>query len=83
LPKNYLRIFGKDESYLKFVKDRPGHDRRYAVNWRKIKHALGWKPKYDFDVWLIKTVEWYKDNEWWWRPLKRKAESLYIKTGQN
>jgi dTDP-glucose 4,6-dehydratase len=80
--KKLLKIFGKDESYLKFVKDRPGHDRRYAVNWRKIKHALGWKPKYDFDVWLIKTVEWYKDNEWWWRPLKRKAESLYIKTGQ-
>lgn len=77
-----LKIFGKDKNYLKFVKDRPGHDRRYAVDWSKIKNELGWKPQYDFDTWLVRTVEWYKENEWWWRPLKKKAERLYSKTGQ-
>lgn len=77
-----LKIFNKDKSYLKFVKDRPGHDRRYAVDWSKIKRTLGWKPLYDFDTWLEKTIAWYKQNEWWWRPLKKQAEMLYKKTGQ-
>jgi len=43
---------------------------------------LRWKPEYDFDTYLKKTVEWYKNNEWWWRPLKKEAEALYKKTGQ-
>jgi len=80
--KKLLKIFKKDKSYLKYVKDRPGHDRRYAVDWSKIKRELGWKPKYDFDTWLTKTVAWYKENEWWWRPLKKGAEKLYVRTGQ-
>lgn len=80
--RKLLKIFGKDENCLRFVKDRPGHDRRYAVNWNKIKKELGWKPKYDFDTWLEKTVEWYKENKWWWKPLKEEAEKLYRKTGQ-
>ena len=80
--KLLLKIFGRDDSYLKFVKDRPGHDRRYAVDWGKIKKELGWKPKYSFDIWLEKTVKWYRDNEWWWRPLKKRAEKLYEKTNQ-
>lgn len=77
--KKLLKIFGKGESYIKFVKDRPGHDRRYAVDWRNIKKELGWKPKYDFERYLEETVEWYKKNEWWWRPLKVKAEKFYLK----
>lgn len=77
-----LKIFKKDEKYLKFVKDRPGHDRRYAVDWTKIKKELSWQPKYDFNEWLVKTVEWYQENTWWWRPLKKAAEALYVKTGQ-
>jgi len=80
--KKLLKIFGKNESYLKFVKDRPGHDRRYAVDWSKINKELGWKPLYDFDTWLTKTADWYRQNGWWWRPLKKKAEALYEKTGQ-
>lgn len=80
--RKILKIFGKDESSIKFVKDRPGHDRRYAVDWGKIKRELGWEPKYDFDTQLKKTIEWYKDNEWWWKPQKRRAEALYKKTGQ-
>lgn len=83
IAKKLLKIFSKDKSTLKFVKDRPGHDRRYAVNWGKINKELGWKPKYDFNKWLDRTVNWYKENEWWWRPLKSGAEKLYAKTGQH
>lgn len=79
--KKLLDIFNLDDSYIKFVKDRAGHDRRYAIDSTKIRN-LGWEPKYDFDTWLKETVEWYKNNEWWWRPLKEKAEELYKRTGQ-
>lgn len=82
IARKLLRIFGKDESHIKFVKDRPGHDRRYVVDWSKIKGELGWKPRYDLDTGLSKTASWFKENEWWWRPLKKKAEALYAKTGQ-
>lgn len=82
IAKLMISHFGKDESYLKYGKDRLGHDRRYAVNWTKIKNELGWEPKYDFKSWLVKTIEWYKENEWWWKPLKKEAEELYQKTGQ-
>ncbi len=82
IAKKLLKIFNKSETYIKLVKDRPGHDRRYAIDWSKIKKELGWKPEHDFDTWLAKTVVWYKENEWWWRSLKRKAEKLYEKTGQ-
>lgn len=77
-----LKIFKFDRTHLRFVKDRPGHDRRYAVDWSKIKRELGWSPKYSFDDWLEMTVGWYRDNEWWWRPLKKQAEKLYATTGQ-
>jgi dTDP-glucose 4,6-dehydratase len=77
-----LQIFKLGKENLKFVKDRPGHDRRYAVDWSKIDKELGWKPEFGFDEWLEKTVDWYKKNEWWWRPLKEEAEKLYEKTGQ-
>ena len=78
-----LEIFGKSSQEIKFVRDRKGHDRRYAVDWTKIKKELKWQPKYDFDIWLEKTVKWYMENEWWWRPLRVRAENLYKKTGQN
>ena len=51
---------------IKFVKDRPGHDRRYAIDASKIERELGWKPKETFETGLRKTVEWYLDNEAWW-----------------
>ncbi|NNF78617.1 MAG: dTDP-glucose 4,6-dehydratase [Rhizobiales bacterium] len=53
-----------------FVTDRPGHDRRYAVDCSKIKSELGWQPKTHFDEGLRRTVQWYLDNEQWWRPLR-------------
>jgi len=77
--KNLLKIFGKDKSYIKFVNDRKGHDRKYAVSWSKIQKELGWLPMFNFEKWLLKTINWYQDNEWWWRPLKRKSEEFYSK----
>lgn len=71
--KKILKIMGKDESFIEFVKDRPGHDRRYAIDWTKINKELGWKPKYDFDVWLERTIEWYKRNRNWWEQIKPKT----------
>ena len=82
IAKKLLKIFGKDEGFIRFVKDRPGHDRRYAIDWSKIRNNLGWKPEHNFDEWLGKAVEWYRENEWWWKPLKEEAENLYAKTGQ-
>lgn len=75
--KKVLHLLGADESRLEFVKDRPGHDRRYAIDFSKIKNELGWEPLYDFDTWLAKTVEWYKANEWWWRHIKEATYQEY------
>ncbi|HAI22470.1 TPA: dTDP-glucose 4,6-dehydratase [Candidatus Collierbacteria bacterium] len=75
-----IKLLGKNEAdSIEFVTDRPGHDRRYAVDWTKINKDLGWSPQYDFDSWLEKTVNWYKENETWWKPLKEKSESIYKK----
>ncbi len=63
--------------WIEYVQDRPGHDRRYAVDWTKINQELGWEPKHTVEEWLKETVAWYKNNESWWRPLKQKAESIY------
>ena len=68
--KIILQIMGKDESNIEFVKDRPGHDRRYAVDWTKIRQDLGWKPDFEFDEYIGETVKWYKKNTLWWKKLK-------------
>ncbi len=75
--KKILKILGKDESFIEFVKDRPGHDRKYAIDWSKIKNTLGWQPLHSFDEWLEKTVEWYKNNEGWWKRLKTQEFQKY------
>ncbi len=67
------------EESIDFVKDRPGHDRRYAVDWGKIRRELDWQPKYDFETWLAKTVWWYQKNKWWWKPLKEKEKRYFQK----
>jgi dTDP-glucose 4,6-dehydratase len=72
-----LQKMGKDESFVEFVKDRPGHDRRYAIDWSKINRELGWKPLYDFEDWLTKTIEWYKTHESWWKRVKSGAYQEY------
>jgi dTDP-glucose 4,6-dehydratase len=68
--KKIIRLLGKDENMIEFVADRPGHDRKYDVDWSKIREELGWKPLHSFDEWLEKTVQWYKDNEAWWKHIK-------------
>ena len=57
-----LKILDKPESLITFVKDRPGHDRRYAIDAGKIKKELGWEPKVNFEQGINKTIEWYKKN---------------------
>ena len=59
---------------ITFVKDRAGHDRRYAIDPTKIMTELHWKPQETFDTGLKKTVQWYLDNKWWWQPLKDRAK---------
>ena len=56
---------GKDESLIEFVKDRLGHDRRYAIDSTKIQNDLGWKPKYTFETGIRETINWYLDNKDW------------------
>ena len=63
----------KEGSYgdqITFVADRPGHDRRYAIDATKLKTELGWRPQEDFDTGIRKTVQWYLDNRWWWEPIR-------------
>ncbi len=64
-----LELLGKPRSMLRFVKDRPGHDRRYSLDCSKTRR-LGWEPARNFEEGLEETVRWYVDNEAWWRPLK-------------
>lgn len=57
---------------ITFVKDRPGHDRRYAIDAKKIRQELGWRPTETFQSGMEKTVDWYLDNGWWWKPIREK-----------
>jgi dTDP-glucose 4,6-dehydratase len=68
--KRVVKIMGKNDNIIEYVKDRLGHDRRYAIDWSTIKQELGWTPKHDFDSALKETVEWYKKNEEWWKKIK-------------
>ena len=68
--KKIIKYMNKTENDIEYVKDRPGHDRRYAIDWTKINKELGWSPKHSFDEALQATIEWYKENENWWRKLK-------------
>jgi dTDP-glucose 4,6-dehydratase len=63
--RDILRLTGRDESLIRHVPDRPGHDRRYAMNAGKIRDALGWKPRHDFARGLAETVAWYEANGEW------------------
>jgi dTDP-glucose 4,6-dehydratase len=75
LTEKVLSIMGKGKDAIHFVNDRPGHDRRYALDSSKIR-SLGWSPGSDLDKNLKDTVEWYGNNEKWWAPLKDKAEII-------
>ena len=64
-----LELTGRDESHIRYVTDRPGHDRRYALDTSKLQ-SLGWSPEVTFDEGLQRTVEWYRENRAWWEPIK-------------
>jgi dTDP-glucose 4,6-dehydratase len=69
LTQRILQLTGRPDTLITPVADRPGHDRRYALDTAKLR-ALGWAPQVPFDEGLAATVEWYRANEWWWRPIK-------------
>lgn len=68
--KKLLELLGRDESMIEYVKDRAGHDRRYAINFDKIKNELGWEPSVTLEEGLAKTVTWFQENEAWWKNVK-------------
>ncbi|MDP3035829.1 MAG: GDP-mannose 4,6-dehydratase, partial [Methanobacteriaceae archaeon] len=68
--KLILENLNKPESLIKYVKDRPGHDRRYAIDSGKIQSELGWTPKYTFETGIAETIQWYLDNLPWIEKVK-------------
>ncbi len=80
LIKHLLTLLGKPESLITFVKDRPGHDRRYAMDWSKAERELGWKPLYDFEEGSRLTVEWYMNNRVWVEQVTSGAYRTYYQT---
>ncbi|MBS3202816.1 dTDP-glucose 4,6-dehydratase [Turicibacter bilis] len=64
--KTILKALNKPESLITYVKDRPGHDLRYAIDPQKLENELGWKPTYNFDTGIQQTIEWYLNNKQWW-----------------
>ena len=70
LTKLLLRLLGKSETLIRYVADRPGHDRRYAIDPSKAESELGWRARESFESGMAKTVDWYLAREDWWRPLR-------------
>ena len=77
LTRAILRLMGKDELSIEFVRDRPGHDYRYSLDCSKLK-SLGWELMYALEDGRKMTVDWYKNNEDWWRPVKEKMDNRYV-----
>lgn len=78
-----LRAMGRDADDFDWVADRPGHDRRYAIDSSKLRRELGWKPQHtDFAAGLKRTIKWYVENESWWRQAKAATEEKYQRNGQ-
>ncbi|EKE16345.1 MAG: hypothetical protein ACD_11C00020G0050 [uncultured bacterium] len=78
-----LELMNKGEEMIEFVKDRPGHDKRYAIDATKIKNELGWEPTVSFEEGIKRTVEWYKDNQDWWKKIKSGEYQEYYKKQYN
>ena len=71
-----LKNLQKPQELMQFTSDRPGHDPRYAMDHTKITKELGWLPKYTFDQGIKMTIEWYRENENWWKPIAQKAQEV-------
>jgi dTDP-glucose 4,6-dehydratase len=68
--KMVLSALQGSEDAIAYVKDRPGHDRRYALDSTKIRQELEWSPTRTFDQGLLATIRWYRENAWWWKKIK-------------
>jgi dTDP-glucose 4,6-dehydratase len=68
--RRIIELTGADEALIEYVKDRPGHDRRYSLSSDKLREELGWSAEVRFEEGLARTVEWYRDNEDWWGPIR-------------
>ena len=79
LIKMIIKLMGKDESSIEMIKDRPGHDRRYSVDFSASEQALDWRPSVDLETGLKQTIDWYQNNQDWWRPLKDKNLAYFQK----
>ncbi|NCN03895.1 MAG: dTDP-glucose 4,6-dehydratase [Candidatus Pacebacteria bacterium] len=77
--KLILKLMGKSEDMIEFVKDRKGHDRRYAVDWTRLNKEFGWEPSVVLEEGLERTIKWYQENEDWWRPLKEQSKEFFKK----
>jgi len=77
ITETVLEHLNKPKSLIKYVKDRPGHDRRYSIDTQKV-NALNWIPKYDLETGLKEAVDWYTANEEWWRKIKEKQKEYKI-----
>jgi dTDP-glucose 4,6-dehydratase len=75
--RRILELTGRDESLIEYVTDRPGHDRRYSLSSDKLRSELGWEPLVRFEEGLERTVDWYRENEWWWGPIRSGAYRDY------
>lgn len=81
--QDILRVMGKPENAFDHVKDRPGHDRRYAIDSTKLRTELGWRPEHtDFEDGLRHTIAWYENHREWWEPAKAATEARYKRQGQ-
>ena len=81
--REILREMGQAPDAFDWVRDRPGHDRRYAIDSTKLRRELGWRPRHsDFAEGLAATIGWYRENEAWWRPAKEATEAKYARQGQ-
>ena len=83
ITKLILEYLGYDEKMIEYVKDRPGHDKRYALDANKLKNELGWEAKVNFRDGLKKTVDWYRENEDWWKKIKDGSYLEYYKKQYN
>ena len=78
--KMILKELGKSEDVIEFVRDRPGHDRRYAIDSSKVKNELGWTGQFNFEDAISQTIKWYIDNKNWWSRIISGKYQEYYKT---
>lgn len=82
--RSLLRALGKPDSLIRFVNDRPGHDRRYAMDITRIRSSLGWEPQHTFERGLAETIEWYETRTDWWKRVEteayRTANAFYLQS---